>query len=190
MFSASGISLKIKSRINVMSTITRLGSDFYTRDVLEVAPELIGKELVVRSGDKIRRRMITEVEAYRGAEDKACHASKGRTKRTEIMYHEGGRIYVYLIYGMYWLINVVANKTGVPEAALIRGVEGCYGPGRLTRLMEIDGSFYGEDLTISERIWITDSGKRPQYSTGTRIGIGYAGHPWTEKPWRYFTTSL
>jgi len=82
----------------------RLGFDFYNRDVLDVAPELVGKTLV-RSfeNNSIQHFTITEVEAYRGIEDLACHASKGRTLRTEVMFQHGGLVYVYLIYGMYWM---------------------------------------------------------------------------------------
>jgi DNA-3-methyladenine glycosylase len=164
----------------------RLTKAFYTRDVLLVATELIGKELIVRSeGNSYQRCVITEVEAYRGEEDKACHASKGRTKRTEVMYHEGGKIYVYFVYGMYWMLNVVAGEENCPQAVLIRGVEGCYGPGRLTRLFRIDGSYYGEDLTASDRIWIEDTGITPDFKTGKRIGIGYSGEPWKDMPWRF-----
>ena len=91
-----------------MTGQNRLLRDFFIRDVLHVAPELVGKILVIRSKDNsIRRFIITETEAYRGAEDKACHASKGRTSRTEVMYHEGGKIYVYFVYGMYWMLNFV-----------------------------------------------------------------------------------
>jgi DNA-3-methyladenine glycosylase len=130
--------------------------------------------------------IITEVEAYRGAEDKACHASKGRTQRTAVMYREGGKVYVYFVYGMYWMLNIVAGEENNPQAALIRGIEGFNGPGKLTRGLNINGSFYGEDLTISDRIWIEDTGRTCIYKTGPRIGIGYAGKPWKDKPWRYY----
>ncbi len=117
----------------------RLPREFFIRDVLDVAPELIGKIMVVRlEDDMYGRYMVTEVEAYRGTEDKACHASKGRTARTEIMYHEGGRLYVYLVYGMYWMLNVVTGKENIPQAVLIRGVETMPGPGKLTRSFGID----------------------------------------------------
>lgn len=165
----------------------RLTNAFYTRDVLLVARELIGKQLVVRSSDESCQRFaITETEAYRGEEDKACHASKGRTKRTEIMYHKGGKVYVYFVYGMYWMLNVVAGEEDNPQAVLIRGVAGCYGPGKLTRLLKIDGSYYGEDLTDSKRIWIEDNGIIPEIQTGKRIGIDYSGEQWKDKPWRFF----
>jgi DNA-3-methyladenine glycosylase len=171
-----------------MNPEKRLTNDFYTRDVLIVARELIGKELIVRSAyNSYQSCTITEVEAYRGEEDKACHASKGRTKRTEVMYNEGGKIYVYFVYGMYWMLNVVAGEEDNPQAVLIRGVEGCYGPGRLTRLLGIDGSYYGEDLIDSERIWIEDTGITPDLKTEKRIGIDYSGVPWKDMPWRFFT---
>ena len=163
-----------------------LQRDFYTRDVLQVAPDLIGKIMIVRSpGFSERRFMITEVEAYRGSDDKACHASKGRTPRTEIMFHEGGKIYVYFVYGMYWMLNIVTSVNDDPQAVLIRGVEGIAGPGKLTRELGIDGSFYGEDLTDSKRIRVEERSIKTRYISGPRIGIGYAGDPWKSKQWRY-----
>ena len=128
---------------------------------------------------------LTEVEAYRGAEDLACHASKGRTPRTDIMFQEGGRIYVYLIYGMYWMLNFVTEKEGVPQAVLIRGIEGIEGPGKLTKALNIDKSFYGENMFTSDRLWIEDGMVDVKYKTTPRIGIDYAGEIWKNKPWRY-----
>jgi DNA-3-methyladenine glycosylase len=163
-----------------------LGRGFYTRDVLEVAPDLIGKFLIISYGHSPERRfIITEVEAYRGTDDKACHASKGRTARTEVMFHAGGKIYVYFVYGMYWMLNIVTGENNDPQAVLIRGVEGISGPGRVTRELKIDGSFYGTDLTSSERIRIAGNGSTADYSASPRIGIGYAGEPWISKPWRF-----
>ena len=168
-------------------TGTRLPREFFIRDVLEVAPELIGKIMAVRlKHEMYGRYMVTEVEAYRGSEDKACHASKGRTARTEIMYHEGGRLYVYLVYGMYWMLNVVTGSENNPQAVLIRGVECLPGPGKLTRSLGIDRTFYGEDLIISDRIWFEESGVRPIIRTGERIGIDYAGEYWRSRPWRFY----
>lgn len=118
---------------------TRLPADFYLRDVLEVAPELLGKMLVRRFDDgRIERYRITETEAYRDIEDLACHASKGRTPRTEIMFQEGGTIYVYLIYGQYWMLNLVTGFEGDASAVLIRGIEGFSGPGRVGRELQLD----------------------------------------------------
>lgn len=165
----------------------RLTREFFIRDVLLVAPELIGKTIVlVRDKEHIRKFMITETEAYRGPEDRACHACKGRTARTEVMYHHGGLIYVYFVYGMYWMLNFVTGEENNPQAALIRGIEGFKGPGKLTKALGIDRSFYGEDLTDSGRIWVEDDGYSPSYDTGRRIGINYAGEEWIRKPWRYY----
>jgi DNA-3-methyladenine glycosylase len=164
----------------------RLQREFYTRDVLEVAPELLGKYLVFRSPDNsVRRYCITEVEAYRGEEDRACHAWRGRTARTGVMYKHGGLVYMYFIYGMYWMLNIVTEKENIPQAVLIRGIEGFNGPGKITRELGIDRSFYGEDLTSSQRIWIEESGLHPAIKTSPRIGVDYAGE-WKDKPWRFF----
>jgi DNA-3-methyladenine glycosylase len=165
----------------------KLPKDFYTRDVLIVAPEIIGKTLVIKSGvNSYSRYIITEGEAYRGEEDKACHASKGRTKRTEVMYHEGGKIYVYFVYGMYWMLNIVTGKGEDPQAVLIGGTEEYNGPGILARELGINRSFYGEDLTTSERIWIEENDTVLKVYTGKRIGVDYAGDEWKNKPWRFF----
>jgi len=163
----------------------KLTRDFFTCDVLKVAPELLGKILVCKVDDDFLRYRITETEAYRGNEDLACHACKGRTVRTEAMFHTGGVLYVYLIYGMYWMLNVVTGCENDPQAVLIRGLEGLYGPGRLTRKLHINKSFYDEDLTVSSRIWMEDDGFKPPYQTGTRIGVDYAGE-WKDKLWRFF----
>jgi DNA-3-methyladenine glycosylase len=165
---------------------TRLGTDFFSNDVLEVAPALLGKILVrVFPDGGAERLIITETEAYRGEEDMACHASKGRTARTEVMYGPGGHVYVYLVYGMYWMLNFVAGSSNVPQAVLIRGVEGFNGPGKLTRHLAIDKSFYGEDLSKSSRIFVCDGIKNPSFITNSRVGIDYAGEIWKNKPWRF-----
>lgn len=168
--------------------MNRLLKEFFTRDVLEVAPELLGKFLVRKFEDgSIKKFLITEVEAYQGEEDLACHASKGRTPRTEIMYHEGGKIYVYLIYGMYWMLNVVTSVKDIPQAVLIRGIEGFNGPGKLTKKLVIDKSFYGEDLFSSRRLWIESdlNSDEIKFKTTARIGIDYAGEIYKNKPWRF-----
>ena len=166
----------------------KLGQDFFKRDVLQVAPELIGKLLVRRfDSGKVFKSQITEVEAYRGEEDQACHASKGRTSRTEIMYHSGGHVYVYLIYGMYCMLNFVTGERDEPQAVLIRGLKAITGPGRITRSLEIGQDFYGEDLAGSERLWIENGDQKVEVVAGPRIGIDYAGEPWKTIPWRYVT---
>jgi len=166
--------------------MNRLPESFYTCDVLEVAPDLLGKKLCIRSGNTIFSYMITEVEAYRGEADKACHASKGRTPRTEVMYRTGGVIYVYLIYGMHWMFNIVCAEQNNPQAVLIRGLEEISGPGRLTKKLNIDRSFNGESLVNSKRIWLENGSNPDKIFTSPRIGIDYAGELWTSKNWRFF----
>jgi DNA-3-methyladenine glycosylase len=174
-----------------MASRMRLQRDFFVRDVLDVAPELLSKILTVRTKDNVTARyIITEIEAYRGIEDLACHASKGRTKRTEIMFHEGGYLYVYFVYGMYWMLNIVTGPAEVPQAILIRGLKNIVGPGRVTKSLGIDGSFYGEDLISSKRIWVEDSSIKPSFRTSPRIGVDYAGEFWKSRPWRFYIDVL
>ncbi|TFH39732.1 MAG: DNA-3-methyladenine glycosylase [Bacteroidia bacterium] len=150
-----------------------------------------GKYLVVRGEDNIAtRHMITEVEAYRGTDDLACHASRGRTNRTEVMFRRGGYIYIYLIYGMYWMLNIVTGHEDNPQAILIRGVEKFSGPGRLTRGIGIDKSLNGTDLTQSDIVWIERGDRKHPVEVSPRIGIDYAGEPWKSKPWRYFISHI
>lgn len=186
-FLRNGTSWRQKSHIEIMTPGKRLSIDFYIRDVLEVAPDLIGKNMIIRLADNtIGSFQITDVEAYRGVEDKACHASKGRTPRAEVMFREGGKLYVYMVYGMYWMLNVVTAEENNPQAVLIRGVENLSGPGRLTKSLGIDRSFNGEDLTISDRIWFEETGLYPVFRTGPRIGIDYSGEYWKTRPWRFY----
>lgn len=173
-----------------MSRNQKLPISFFSNDVLKIAPELLGKNIVRKFDDgTIGKYIVTEVEAYRGTEDLACHASKGRTARTEIMFHAGGVVYVYLIYGMYWMLNIVAGKEDA-SAVLIRGLKGISGPGRVGKALQLDKSFYGEDLSTSERLWIEDSELKTDYITTPRIGIDYAGEPWISKPWRFVIKEL
>jgi DNA-3-methyladenine glycosylase len=158
----------------------RLSTDFFNRDVLEVAPSLIGKKLVRRFADgRTETYTITETEAYRGADDLACHASKGRTARTEAMFQAGGTVYVYLIYGQYWLLNFVTGTENDPSAVLIRGIEGFKGPGRVGRELQLDRTFYGENL-------VEDAVQISEIRTGKRIGIDYSGEEWKNKMWRFY----
>jgi len=162
-----------------------LPSGFFTRDVLAIAPEILGKILVrtLPDGSEIRLP-LTEVEIYRGVEDQACHASKGMTTRNRVMFGVGGHIYMYLVYGMHWMFNIVTGPAGSPEALLIRGVGDVFGPGRVTKLLQMDGSFYGEPMASSTRIRVENAPSIVHYSTGPRVGIHYAGEPWLSKPWR------
>jgi DNA-3-methyladenine glycosylase len=163
----------------------RLSRLFFERDVLQVAPDLVGKILVRKDGDKLAAYSITEVEAYKGIEDEASHARFGKTSRNQVMFGTGGTVYVYLIYGMYWMLNVVTGPFGEAQAVLIRGIEGYSGPGKLTKALKIDKSFYGEDLITSGRIWIENQAVKTAVRQLPRHGIDYAGEPWKSMPWRY-----
>ncbi len=163
-----------------------LQKSFFMQDVLEVAPKLPGKK-IVRIYDGWRKEfVITEVEAYRGTDDLASHASKGRTKRTEIMYHEGGHIYMYFVYGMHWMLNIVTGPENNPQAILIRGLEGVTGPGRVSRELSLDRSFYGEKIYESDRIWIEEGFSPAIIHTASRVGVEYAGEYWSKVLWRFF----
>jgi DNA-3-methyladenine glycosylase len=164
----------------------KLRNDFYKQDAVTVAEKLLGKIIVRKwdDGTETRYRII-ETEAYLGEEDLACHASKGRTLRTEIMYAEGGHIYVYLIYGMYWMLNVVTGVENQPQAVLIRGIDNIIGSGKVGRELKIDKTFYGENIMTSNRIWIENSVDVINFRTVPRIGIDYAGEEWKNKPWRF-----
>jgi DNA-3-methyladenine glycosylase len=161
-------------------------SYFQSADSLFLAKDLIGKTLVrdFGNGEMIRAKIL-ETEAYLGPEDLACHASKGKTPRTSIMFEEGGLVYVYLIYGMYWMLNFVTGDKDHPQAVLIRGIENCIGPGRIGKHLSLDKSFYGEDLDHSSRIWLEDSEIQGEIIATPRIGVDYAGEIWKNKPWRF-----
>ena len=164
----------------------RLTASFFQNDVLTVAPQLLGKKIIrVYPNGQINEFLITETEAYRGEDDLACHASKGRTARTEVMYLNGGHVYVYLIYGMYWMLNFVTSTPNNPQAVLIRGIEGFNGPGKLTKHLQIDKSFNYENLENSERLYVSEYLANVSYKTATRIGIDYAGDYWKNRPWRF-----
>ena len=101
------------------------------------------------------------------------------------MFCPGGYAYVYLIYGMYWLLNIVSGDEGEGSAVLIRGLDGFNGPGRLGRELKLDSSFYGENLETSNRLWIEDAPPAERFDSTPRIGVDYAGEPWISMPWRF-----
>ncbi len=163
-----------------------LTKKFYSRDCLEVAPDLVGK-LIVRTydnGEETALR-ITETEAYRGEEDTACHACKGRTARTEVMYGEAGYLYIYLCYGMHWLMNVVTGRKDQPQAVLLRACEIYDGPAKLTKKLSIDKSFNCEPIFGNPRIRIEDDGYRAVIETLPRVGINYSTPEYRDILWRY-----
>ncbi len=132
--------------------------------------------------------MITEVEAYVGPEDRASHASRGKTPRTEVMFGHAGYWYVYLIYGMHYCVNIVTEQKNYPAAILIRGVEGVSGPGRVTKYFVIDKRFNAKRATHASGLWIEDRGviiKPRHVRRGKRIGVDYA-EKWKDKKWRFY----
>lgn len=164
-----------------------LGKSFFERDTLVVARELLGKYLVHKIKGKEIASMITEVEAYDGFDDKASHAYKGKTKRNEVMFGEAGRWYVYLVYGMYEMLNIVTGAQGYPSAVLIRGTEQTEGPGRLTKLLHIPRTYNGMCATRKNMLWIEDRGvviPKQEIKRTARVGVDYAG-VWAKKKYRF-----
>lgn len=181
-----------------------LPRSFYARDVLDVAPDCIGKILVHAAPEGILAARIVETEAYRGPEDQAAHSANGRrTARTEAMFGPPGHAYMYLLYGTSWALNLVTGGLGEPQAVLVRAVEPVRGaalmsvrrgvaatrreisngPGKLCHALGLDRSFYGADLTAAP-LFLSDGGAGPVASS-KRINIDYAG-TWAEKQWRFY----
>ncbi len=188
--------------------LKKLDKSFYVRDdVVQISKDLLGKYLCTNIDGILAAGMIVETEAYRGPEDKACHAHLNRrSKRTEIMFWEGGVAYVYLCYGMHALFNVITGFKDKPHAVLVRAIEPVErietmlgrrkrdkleptitaGPGALTQALAITCAHYGENL-LNETIWIEDRGEKiseSQIKAGPRVGIAYAEEH-TELPWRF-----
>lgn len=183
----------------------RLARDFYARDTLQVAGELLGKRLVrIIDGERLSG-LIVETEAYIGEEDRACHASRGRAPRTEVMYGPPGHAYIYFIYGMYHCLNVVTDRVGFPAAVLIRGIrpkegveymrrnrrfrpegELTNGPGRLCQALAIDRSLNGLDLCQSDLLFIEEAAEVDPggIEIMPRIGIR-ADEIAKRRPWRF-----
>ena len=197
-----------------------LAPSWFARPTCVVAADLIGKILCRQLTDsdgkeKILRMRISETEAYIGEDDAACHAHAGtRTPRTEIMYSQGGVFYVYLTYGIHHMLNLVSGPLESPEAVLIRAgfltedseplveeqllvaskqlkhMKRLAGPGKLTKVLQIDRTLYGEPITPTSKVWVEDDGCQPPLSLRPRIGIDYAGEAkdwllryiWTDHP--------
>jgi len=168
-----------------------LSSAYFNRSTVHVARSLLGKYLVRSIDGRELAGKIIEVEAYVGPQDKACHASKGRTARTDVLFGPPGISYVYLIYGMYHCLNVVTEQVEFPAAVLIRAIEIegelIDGPGRLCRAMQIDRSLNRWNMTDGKQLWFEDRSiavRKSDVGAFTRIGVDYAGK-WAKKPWRF-----
>ncbi|MCR4279521.1 MAG: DNA-3-methyladenine glycosylase [Candidatus Zambryskibacteria bacterium] len=170
---------------------------FFNRKTLRVAEDLIGKYLVRRYYSPSRKRYvvarerITETEAYVGEHDLACHTSRGKTKRNEVMFRQAGTIYVYFTYGMHWMLNIVTEKEGCGTAVLIRGTENISGPARLTKALKIDKTLNGQKLGRKSGLWVEEDPTSPrlrgtkEIARTPRIGVSRAPDGWAEEPYRF-----
>jgi len=186
---------------------SRLSREFFARPTLEVARDLIGRLLVRSQGGRRRSGIIVECEAYVGEADTACHASRGLTPRTRIMYGPPGHAYVYFTYGMHWMLNAVTEPDGIPGAVLLRALEPVEdidgiraarqgrsdreltsGPARLCAAFSIDGSLNGTDFVLGTDLAIEEGRRVPRtaIARGPRIGIGYAAPKDRRAPWRFW----
>ncbi|MBR5252088.1 MAG: DNA-3-methyladenine glycosylase [Oscillospiraceae bacterium] len=163
----------------------QLGKDFFAQDAYTVAQQLVGKWICRKIDGNVLKFQITETECYIGDGDTACHASKGKTPRTSVMWQEGGVCYVYLCYGMHNMLNFITGAENHPEGVLIRGVKGASGPGRATKAMQVDKTLYGESLLTQEKIWVEDDGKVYSFVCDKRVGIGYATVEDQNRLWRF-----
>jgi DNA-3-methyladenine glycosylase len=184
-----------------------LKKSFYQKNTLYVAQDLLGCFLVRKINGRIIKGIITETEAYIGEDDLACHASRGRTPRTEIMYGEAGQAYVYMIYGMYHCLNIVTERKNFPAAVLIRGIKivdknppllnkervgvRFDGPGKLCKFLKIDRKLNGLDLTRGKKLWI-EKGlkiKNSKIKNSRRVGLDYAKHC-KHYLWRFYINAI
>lgn len=165
-----------------------LSDNFFSRPVLVVAQDLLGKYLVRKIDGKEYALQINEVEAYDGPNDKASHGRFGQTKRTHVMFGPAGKFYVYLVYGMHWMLNIVTDVEGYPAAILIRGAGRICGPARITKFLSINKSLDNQLAQQECGLWFED--RQQIISAGdivrtARIGIDYAGSIWSKKPFRF-----
>jgi len=173
--------------------VRKLKRSFYNRDTVLVAKDLLGKVLVRASDGVERTGRIVEVEAYLGPHDLAAHSARGRTARTEVMFGPPGHAYVYMIYGMYFCMNVVTEKQGHAAAVLLRAVEPMRnvtgktkGPGLMCRAMDIDKRLNGHDLE-SDDLFIASDGTKSDFEilARPRIGVDYSGS-WAKELLRFY----
>ena len=162
----------------------RLSPKTYNLPAIKLAPLLLGKILCRRINGEIIKLPITETESYCGETDTACHAYKGKTPRTAVLYEPGGIAYIYLCYGIHNLLNVVAANASEPECVLIRGLEGISGPGRLTKALQIDRTLNKENFLTSDALWLEEGPPLP-YTATPRIGINYASEEDKARLWRF-----
>lgn len=160
---------------------------FFEEPTLLVAEKLLNCFLCRRLDDKVLRLPILEVEAYLGKEDLASHARFGKTKRNFAMFEQPGTWYVYLCYGMHWMLNLVTERKGTPSAILFRGVGNCNGPGKITKNLLIDSSLNGKFCDKSTGLWLelNNSMAKKNILRNPRVGVGYAGEGWAQKKYNF-----
>lgn len=178
------------------TALRKLDRAFFRQPAERVARGLIGAVLVRRAAGRVLRAQIIETEAYVGVHDLACHASKGRTPRTEVMFRSGGCAYVYLIYGLHDMLNVVTGDEGHGEAVLLRAARpldgwqaDLSGPGRLAKALGISRADNGLSVTRAALHFVRDPEKQPPIRAAKRVGIDYAG-PWRDAPLRFLLDEI
>jgi DNA-3-methyladenine glycosylase len=162
-----------------------LGALFFDRPADIVARELIGKMLVRRFKGTRTALAISETEAYLGPHDLASHAARGRTLRTEVMHGPPGTLYIYLVYGLHWMLNIVTGPVGHPAAVLIRGAGDIIGPAKLTRALAIDGVLNGRRADRRSGLWVEEGDSLGKVLATPRIGVDYAGPHWSARKLRF-----
>ncbi|OGY91663.1 MAG: 3-methyladenine DNA glycosylase [Candidatus Komeilibacteria bacterium RIFCSPLOWO2_02_FULL_48_11] len=164
-----------------------LKPQFFNRPALKVAQDLLGKFIVRRYRGQETALMLTEVEAYDGHNDKASHASRGKTERNQVMFGPAGYWYVYFTYGLHWMLNIVTGPKNYPAAVLIRGTDNVIGPGRITKFLRVDKKLNGKMSSRASGLWLEDRGvviPKSKIKKLPRIGVDYAGE-WAKKPYRF-----
>lgn len=169
----------------VMEKMRITSPAFFCIGADKLAVNLLGKTLALNVDGSEQRYLIAETECYMGVEDTGCHASRGKTPKTSALWQRGGKLYVHLIYGLHYMLNIVAGLEDEPMGVLIRGVKGIVGPGRVTKTLNIGKDFNREDLLTSERIWIEETNITPKYDCFPRVGISYADKIDRERLWRF-----
>ena len=164
--------------------------EFFNRPAALVARELLGKKVMRLRDHQMQAFTITETEAYEGEHDLACHSSKGRTARTAVMFGPAGRFYIYRIYGLHWMLNIVTGDVDEAAAVLIRGIEGVNGPGRVAAALGIDSSLTGLEAKPTSGLWFEKTKEPPRFQATctARIGVNYAGPIWAAKKLRFLMT--
>ena len=159
---------------------------FFDRPADEVARDLIGKAIVRRTGRTTKSYIIHETEAYLGPHDLACHSARGRTARTEAMFGAPGTLYIYLVYGIHLMLNVVTGPDRCGAAVLIRGAGETTGPGLLGRGLALTPGLNGQPVSPATGLWFEHGAGSPQrVSVTARIGVGYAGPRWSRRKLRF-----